>query len=601
MRRLDVRGMGLRTRLLIAFALLTGMLVLVWVSWVHYNQQQRLQFAASQDTRLISRVVVHELEQANQALIDHAQLAAVELENYPDVPDDWLPLAGSLSDDLWAWYDASGQLRGSWGESLPAGLRDRPVAVQAALVTQKPLDWIACTPQCHSYAAVPVRLGHQTQVILIAQRLERVLSAVAQLTDTQLRLDHLGQSLLARGEMPPPGRTRLLRLDVAGLPTGMTLTAAQDASAEQLRTQTVRQGLHALAGLTWLLAVILVAGILHGPLRRLQCVTRFLTRVEGQQWRDLPQAWQAMNQRVGAARDETGDLARQAGHLAQFLQTLDQQVAERDQMIQAHLAMIAADRDFLRAVLDGVEALIFVSDDTGAIQLANRPALQMLGFDQIDGQDLTQWVLDADSPAHEFRQLMAVLGGQQTSCTYECELLDATGEAHDLRWLHLNLPAGHNQAPACLSIGTDLTREREAREMASMVTQIDPLTGALRRRQFLRQIARSGPQPATLLLVALDGLPRLRAAGLLAEEAALTDFARQVFVLLGSGGQLGRLAGDLWGILLTGPAPDAGKLAARLPGCWPQGLRVVVQQGPADRSLVDAGLARLTQIDCEVA
>lgn len=592
---------SLRTRLLVAFAGVTGVLVLVWVAWVYHNQQQRLRFSASQDARLISRVVTHELEQTNQDLIDHAQLAAVELEQYPDAPNDWLPLAGSLSDDLWAWYDTTGQLRGRWGEALPPGLRDRPVAVQAALVNQKPLHWISCELQCHSYAAVPVRLGHQTQVILIGRRIERVMSAVAHLTGTQLRLRYQDQVLLARGDLPPPGQQRLLALDVAGLPTGLALFAAQDVSFEQARIATVRKGLHAMAGLTWLLALILVAWVLHGPLRRLQSVTRFLARVEGQQWSDLPKAWQAMNLRVGTARDETGDLARQAGHLAQFLQTLDQQVAERDQMIQAHLAMIAADRDFLRAVLDGVDAMIFVSDDTGAIQMANRPALQMLGFDQIDGQDLTQWVLDADSPAHEFRQLMAVMGGLQASCTYECELLDATGEAHDLRWLHLNLSAGHNQAPACLSIGTDLTREREAREMASMVTRIDPLTGALRRRQFLRQIARCAPQPVTLLLINLDGLPRLRAQGLSAEDAALTDFARQVYALLGPDGQLGRLAGDLWGILLTGPTPVASELAARLPGCWPQGLRVVIQQGPADRSLVDAGLARLTQMDCEVA
>lgn len=127
-------------------------------------------------------------------------------------------------------------------------------------------------------------------------------------------------------------------------------------------------------------------------------------------------------------------------------------------------AKLRQQRDFVTRVLDSADVIVFVQDVTGRLISCNAEA-EKLGYGQDEMLALDPFVHLV--PREEQERVAAARRRARASTTpdpYECHLLARQGERRLIRWSTTILPDAGGKRDWVLSVGTDMTEERQQQD-----------------------------------------------------------------------------------------------------------------------------------------
>ena len=127
-------------------------------------------------------------------------------------------------------------------------------------------------------------------------------------------------------------------------------------------------------------------------------------------------------------------------------------------------ARLRQQRDFVTRVLDSADVIVFVQDVTGRLVSCNAEA-EKLGYRQSEILALDPFVHLV--PREEQEKVAAARRRARASATaepYECHLLTRSGDRRLIRWSTTILPDAGGRRDWALSVGTDVTEEREQQD-----------------------------------------------------------------------------------------------------------------------------------------
>lgn len=310
----------------------------------------------------------------------------------------------------------------------------------------------------------------------------------------------------------------------------------------------------ALSG--WLIAEILLFGIMWRPMARLRRLTYLLPVLAQGGFEKIRQH---ANTRNGLWHDEIDVLGQTAQKLANQLEILEGEVDSRGQQLNERLVELSRERDFIAGLLNTAHVLIFTQDGEGRITLVNQYALELLGKkkSQIIGQRFKDiFHHHARIMNHSIEQHESIVRGAQQ-------------EEKIITWVHTTM-GGNDRTAQRISVGLDISARKKAEQQLEWLAHRDPLTSLYNRRFFQQSmeaaIARGGH--GAVLYLDLDQFKMVNELGghhagdqllRLVAEALTSELAGECIVA--------RQGGDEFSILLeAAEAQEAVETAEKVHG-----------------------------------
>ena len=245
---------------------------------------------------------------------------------------------------------------------------------------------------------------------------------------------------------------------------------------------------------------------------------------------------------------------------------------------QTEVALLEANR-FQQAVFDSLAAHVVVLDPKGIILQANT-AWRKFALDNADAYGVA-----GDGLGFNYIELLSRMTGQDShTVTAACTGMDAVvaGDAEQFqleapffvpaekRWFSMKMTPVHDAAMRVVVSHEDVTSLKAA-ELASLnLANVDALTGALSRRNFLnlaeQELTRSNRYglPLMVLMLDLDHFKGINDRyGHAAGDAVLQGFVRTVQAVLRESDLIGRLGGEEFAVLLPNTPLEGGRALAQ--------------------------------------
>ncbi|MGH8658074.1 MAG: EAL domain-containing protein [Gammaproteobacteria bacterium] len=530
--------------------LLTGLVLLVvtvaytvlsYLNLIHQFSQQR-QALYQQHVRQLERLV----EQSLQRIGNFAELTPGLAGIGPALAtgdkerirlffgDHWPNFQLSMGLESARFYDPKGALLEQWGlENFVAGAPpETPAWVKAALATENVQSALNCAEYCMQFAAAPVLArGEVAGVVEYGMPLTDIVAEFARIAGYEVAL-LVGSE--GSNKQIPERRLRNWRMSVAALTQyEKNLLLLQQASRDRPQTKMLTAGstnsfrgrdyeitlipfsAYAKAGtgyfaviadltdpiariqaathrnvflgaLSLMTAVSMVAALLWRPMTRLRRTAQTLPllgqgeflRVRQAIGSDVKRRW---------LRDEVDVLDDTAIALSGRLESLEQEVMEHTRALGERMDELENERDFVRNLLDTAQVVILTQNASGEIRTINQFGLELSGhdatailggrFDQVfakDGVDVRTLFASPES------------GPQRRIATVQTK----PGPVREIDWWHTRL-SRRGEEPLILSLGLDITEQRQAQRHLSWLADHDPLSGLFNRRRFQQEIRRA--------------------------------------------------------------------------------------------------------------
>lgn len=300
------------------------------------------------------------------------------------------------------------------------------------------------------------------------------------------------------------------------------------------------------------LAEVFLFLLLRNPLQRLSHLAKILPLVaQGgyqQAYRDF-----ALGGRLRDKRDEIDILYETSIDLTH-------------QIEESQLAL-AADRDFIKGILDSVQVMILTQTSDGKLHTVNRYMTQMLGqaperLGKIAFVDL----LEDDEGKEQYQSnRINLFASSVPRLEHEGSIIDASGELRHIIWIHTYLGSTHQDDAVVLSVGMDATDRIVAENRSRWLAHHDPLTGLANRLRFHEELERSfadaqrSGNSSALLLLDLDYFKTINdTSGHAAGDALLVILANELRARARKSDLIARLGGDEFAVLM----PTTGRLGA---------------------------------------
>ncbi|REC93787.1 bifunctional diguanylate cyclase/phosphodiesterase [Kushneria indalinina] len=228
----------------------------------------------------------------------------------------------------------------------------------------------------------------------------------------------------------------------------------------------------ALSG--WLIAEILLFGIMWRPMARLRRLTYLLPVLAQGGFEKIRQH---ANTKNGLWHDEIDVLGQTTQKLANQLEILEGEVDLKGRQLNERLVELSHERDFITGLLNTAHVLIFTQDSDGRITLVNQYALEVLGMekDQLVGQRFR------DIFHHHARTLNHSTG------QHESVVRGARHEEKIITWVHTAM-GGNDRTAQRISVGLDISARKKAEQQLEWLAHRDPLTSLYNRRFFQQSL-----------------------------------------------------------------------------------------------------------------
>ena len=222
-------------------------------------------------------------------------------------------------------------------------------------------------------------------------------------------------------------------------------------------------------------------------------------------------------------------------------------------------------KELLDALVDNVDALIYMKDANRRFLYANRRTAEAFGrpVEEIVGR-LDSELMPAEAADRFWQQDQEILAtGQRRAC--EESLTDANGQLRHY-WSVIIPWSGSDGTPAVIGLSTDITELHVLKEELQRQARADSLTGIANRRSFYESAeqefmrSRLHGQALSLITIDIDYFKRINdTLGHLAGDRVLQEFVACCQDALRADGLLARTGGEEFCILLPGTDLDAAR------------------------------------------
>jgi len=473
---------------------------------------------------------------------------------------------------------------------------------------ERPVTAMACRRGCRLYAAAPLMVaGNREGVVLFARSLSEIVLGFQASTETDIGLvvaDDSAANDAGPGRALPAWNMHLLALTNAQnrLPLLMQTTLNDSPKEVEDGVLETWEGLHfriqsvSLAGYrggskgAWVLisdvsqpivkiraatqknlflgvsgllvAELLLAALLWRPLSRLRSTAETLPLLGSGDFESARAAIAARSRSDKWFADESDILDATAIDLSRRLETLEAGVKSRTEKLSARAHDLKLERDFVRRLLDTAQAVVLTLDSDQRIIVLNRFGLDLLDSQTGDGVRFSDILVPEDRTDDILRPLSELAAGRQQRFQHDSRVRGRDGVAHDIAWRHSRIDAGEGDITV-LSVGLDVSEQRDAERRIAWLADHDPLTNLYNRRRFQDELQRAIAEgkrydhEGSLLYLDLDQFKVINdASGHQNGDLVLKAVARTLQSTVRSTDTVCRLGGDEFAVLL--PGTDAG-------------------------------------------
>lgn len=253
--------------------------------------------------------------------------------------------------------------------------------------------------------------------------------------------------------------------------------------------------------------------------------------------------------------------------------TLSHQLESQAEALAQRNRELAAERDFIRGLLNTAHVLILTQTKTGIIQTINEHAAQLTGFSsaELSGRPFTS-LLHYPQTAVDFLSWLSQPAQPSTlRFQHQVAVRCCDGTLRDIVWVHTRLGEMYSHI-AVLSVGLDVTDRVRAEARLAWLANHDPLTGLFNRHRFQEELERTlaelsrTQRSAALVLFDLDNFKDINdSSGHAAGDALLKMLGQVLKERVRSSDTVARLGGDEFAVLMADTtASGAEKFAQEL-------------------------------------
>jgi diguanylate cyclase (GGDEF)-like protein/PAS domain S-box-containing protein len=312
---------------------------------------------------------------------------------------------------------------------------------------------------------------------------------------------------------------------------------------------------------------VLLLGLLRTPLRRVTRTARNLPLLADNAYKEVRAAIGEGNGRRWG-RDEIDVLDETAVNLSRQLEGLDRELTRKNRALTRQMDELQRERDFVQSLLDTAQVAILTTNGFGEVVTANDFGKALTGRAEADlsGAGLCELVAAVEEGSELGEQLADLWTGRRDQLRHEARLVRPDGSCRDVVWLHSRLRGRTGDSPVVLSVGLDVTEQKQAESRLAWLGDHDPLTGLFNRRRFEQElghalaISQRYGRTGAVLLLDLDQFKYVNdTSGHRAGDVVLAAVSEGLSGMVRSADVVARLGGDEFAILLR-EADDRGAI-----------------------------------------
>jgi diguanylate cyclase (GGDEF)-like protein/PAS domain S-box-containing protein len=585
---------------------------------IHHRQEQEINGLISQSLLQLSHLAgtVQNLKGMASAL-----LSGERGDLYSAFDRHWIQLQLEFGLDIARFYNIGNQLLAAWGQS---GLPDdpqspTPESVEEANQRERPVMGVDCGQHCVLYAVSPLLVeGQHIGALLIASPLTDIVLGFKNLSETDVGLlittgqDNVATvddkryltawqaevwaltnseqnlKLLRRASVRYPDLNSLkggVTINFDGRNYEIALNTIDD-FAEQARGKFVvitdiTEPLHnirtatrdnlLLGGLGLVASVLLLLMLLRKPMSRLRATADTLPLL-GQG--EFERARSAILTRMRLRhwfKDEIDILDATAVGLSRRLERLEQEVSDRTFALNERMQELKKERDFISSLLNTAQVIVLTQSKVQRIRMVNQYGEAISGYGEreiVTAKTFPEFIAADDYTTYVAKGMKALIGGGRNQFRHEAQLICKDGAVREIAWLHSRLESQVDGEPAILSIGLDITEQKQAQQRLSWLADHDPLCGLFNRRRFQNELERALAESrrygheGALLFFDLDQFKYINdTSGHQAGDMLLKVVANTLSHVVRDTDVVGRLGGDEFAVLI-GHTDKAGAIKA---------------------------------------
>jgi len=600
-----------KTLLIFGLLLVVSHCVQYVIGYTHLASQFETQRDREQQYQI---AIVHSLiDQSARLMEQTAETIPIVAQNLGHLSNDFDSVIGALEnhwDNLqtnWGlsslfFYDEKHQLKARWGENNPNLISKKQL--ERALHTETPTSQLSCSEQCYQIVFIPVLTENrdENELLVLVRSLADIIITFENTTDIDIAIlkstgkakdgsiEHLkitagshiektrklltalqkefSRSALIENEIITSSKdrvigSRLFKLSKGPLSNSPFLLLTTDLTKQyQLIEKTKEQSLYTILG-ALLASVLLLFAILLKQTKRVISVSRALPALSKGAYQQAKKSLLNTVSTPKLSRDELDLLEESALFVTNQLEESNRLINEKTTELTTQNKKIAQEHGFINELLDTAPVIIMTQTINGEIISINRQGCNLLHTDpkNLIGRRFEK-TLATPLSSEKWQLLDNLRSGKLELLHQEAPIKDPQKGIRTISWIHKYLVTQDSETVTTLTIGQDVTEQKDAEAHLVWIADHDPLTNLFNRRRFQSEfeqqlkIAERYQNRGAILYFDLDQFKYVNdTSGHSAGDKLLKKVAETLQQVVRTSDTLARLGGDEFALLI--PETDA--------------------------------------------
>jgi PAS domain S-box-containing protein len=193
-------------------------------------------------------------------------------------------------------------------------------------------------------------------------------------------------------------------------------------------------------------------------------------------------------------KDEIDILDATAIGLSRRLERLEREVSDHTFALNERMQELKKERDFISSLLNTAQVIVLTQSQAQRIRMVNQYGETISGYGEreiVTAKTFPEFIAADDYTTYVAKGMKALIGGGRDQFRHEAQLICKNGTVREIAWLHSRLESRVDGEPAILSIGLDITEQKQAQQRLSWLADHDPLCGLFNRRRFQNELERA--------------------------------------------------------------------------------------------------------------